>query len=228
MNGATSRRTRPRWIPNLQPTSNDEVVAGGEYEVLPNARVGVSYTYRNLVRTIEDMSDDDGQHLLHRQPRRGHRHSFPKAKRTYHAVTVQLHEELQRPLAGAGQLHLVALRGNYEGLFVNGTGQLDPNINATFDLAQLLLNQDGPLSGDITHTIKVFLAKEFVVTPVFSITARPVLHRQLRATHQLPRRAVHLWPGPGVHPRAREGGRLPWVTSLDARVAFNYRFSKDR
>ena len=41
--------------PNLQPTTNDEVVAGGEYEVFPSARVGVSYTYRNLVRTIEDI-----------------------------------------------------------------------------------------------------------------------------------------------------------------------------
>ena len=126
VSGGNARSTRSRWTPISSRTANDELVAGAEYEVLPNARLGLNYTYRNLVRTMEDMSGDDGEHLLHRQPRRGHRDTFPKAKRTYHAVTVQLHEDLQRPLAGAGQLHLVAAARELRGPVRPGTGQLDP------------------------------------------------------------------------------------------------------
>jgi hypothetical protein len=55
------------------------------------------------------------------------------------------------------------LRGNYDGLYRPETNQLDPNLNSTFDLKSLLLNNDGPLSADITHNIKLYLAKEFVV-----------------------------------------------------------------
>ena len=47
--------------PDLKSTANDEIVAGAEYELLPNARAGVTYTHRNLVRTVEDMSNNDGQ-----------------------------------------------------------------------------------------------------------------------------------------------------------------------
>ncbi|MFY0538883.1 TonB-dependent receptor domain-containing protein [Nannocystis pusilla] len=46
--------------PRLKPQANDEVVAGGEYELLANTRIGVQYTHRRLVRMIEDMSRDEG------------------------------------------------------------------------------------------------------------------------------------------------------------------------
>ena len=96
--------------------------------------------------------------------------------------------------------------------------QLDPNINSTFDLRTLLLNQQGPLSGDITHAIKVYLAKEFVITPTFSAT----LGGSFNANSGTPINAL------GAHPIYGAGqafilergsaGRLPWVTSLDAKV----------
>ena len=74
--------------PDLKSPSNDEIVAGGEYEVFPNARVGISYTYRNLVRTIEDMSNDEANTYFIGNPGEGIADTFPKAKRTYHAVTL--------------------------------------------------------------------------------------------------------------------------------------------
>ena len=74
--------------PDLKSPANDEIVAGAEYEVLPNARAGVTYTYRNLVRTVEDMSNNDGQTYFIGNPGSGIADAFPTAKRTYDAVTV--------------------------------------------------------------------------------------------------------------------------------------------
>src|SRR5690606_34917405 len=45
--------------PNLKPQSSDEIVVGGDYEIFPNGRLGVSYTHRWLNRVIEDMSRDE-------------------------------------------------------------------------------------------------------------------------------------------------------------------------
>src|SRR4029079_3354214 len=74
--------------PNLKSPATREGVAGGEYEVLPNARVGASYTYRNLVRTVEDMSTTGGLTYFLGNPGEGIGSTFPKATRTYNAVTV--------------------------------------------------------------------------------------------------------------------------------------------
>jgi hypothetical protein len=215
--------------PNLQPTANDEIVAGGEYEVFANARVGISYTYRNLVRTIEDMSADNGNTYFVGNPGEGIATSFPKASRTYHAVTFQFTKNFSDLWQAQVSYTWSQLRGNYEGLFVNGTGQLDPNINATFDLAQLLVNQDGPLSGDITHTIKVFAAKEFIITPVLSLSlgltytgaSGPPI------SYTGPSNETGYGPGQVYILQRGQGGRFPWVHSVDVRLALNYRLSKD-
>ncbi len=215
--------------PNLQPTSNDEIVAGGEYEIFPNARAGVSYTYRNLVRTIEDMSADNGNTYFVGNPGEGIATSFPKATRTYHAVTFQFTKNFSDLWQAQVSYTWSQLRGNYEGLFVNGTGQLDPNINATFDLAQLLVNQDGPLSGDITHTIKVFAAKEFIITPVLSLSLGVTYTGASGPpiSYTGPSNETGYGPGQVYILQRGQGGRLPWVHSIDARLALNYRLSKD-
>ncbi len=46
------------------------------------------------------------------------------------------------------------LEGNYDGLFQNSTGQLDPNINSAFDYADFLINAQGPLSAERKHQFK--------------------------------------------------------------------------
>jgi hypothetical protein len=96
----------------------------------------------------------------------------------------------------------------------------------------LLKNQDGPLAADITHSIKAYLAKEFVITPVFSTTVGGAFN----ANSGPPFTALGYFGG-GGYPLYGNGqafivqrgsaGRLPWVTSLDARVNLNYRLSKD-
>jgi len=219
--------------PNLKSPTNDEIVAGAEYEVLPNARAGVTYTHRNLVRTVEDMSNNDGQTYFIGNPGEGIADSFPTAKRTYDAVTVLFTKSFSDLWLAQVSYTWSKLTGNYDGLFnaqglaALGAPQLDPNINSTFDLRTLLLNQDGPLSGDITHNIKVYLAKEFVINPVFSAT----LGGSFNANSGAPINALGGHPiygaGQAFLLQRGSGGRLPWVTSLDARVNLNYRLSKD-
>jgi outer membrane receptor protein involved in Fe transport len=215
--------------PNIQPTSNDEIVAGGELEVMPNARVGLTYTYRNLVRTVEDMSADDGNTYFLGNPGSGIARTFPKAERRYHAVTASFTKTFSDLWMAQVSYTWAQLRGNYDGLFVQDTGQLDPNINATFDLIRLLVNQSGPLSNDVTHTVKVYLAKEFILAPTFSITlggsytgasGTPI-------NYLGPSNDTGYGPNQVFFLERGQGGRLPWVHTIDARVALNYRFTKD-
>src|SRR5439155_26402448 len=53
------------------------------------------------------------------------------------------------------------LEGNYDGVFQNSTGQLDPNINSAFDYADFLINADGRLTNDRRHQLKFDGSYEF-------------------------------------------------------------------
>jgi hypothetical protein len=46
--------------PNLKAQYLDEMILGGEYEILPNFKLGAAYIRRDLGRIIEDMSNDGG------------------------------------------------------------------------------------------------------------------------------------------------------------------------
>ena len=218
--------------PNLKSPSNDEIVVGGEYEVIPNGRLGVNYTYRNLVNWVEDMSLTNGQNYFIGNPGSGIATPFPKAQRTYNAVTVNFTKSFADLWLAQASYTWSKLEGNLDGLFRPQDGQLDPNINSTFDLIALLTNQYGPLSGDITNNIKLFLAREFPVIPVFSITVGAAFN----ANSGPPINALGGFGGGGfplygdsqafIVTRG-SAGRLPWVTSFDARINFNYRISKD-
>ena len=214
--------------PNIKSPSNEELVAGAEYEIIPNARLSASYTHRNLKRTVEDMSNTDGQTYFIGNPGEGIADSFPKAKRTYDAVTVALNKTFSDLWLAQVSYTWSRLTGNYDGLWSpNYQQQLDPNITANFDLKTLLLNGDGVLSADITHFIKVYLAKEFVITPTFSVS----VGGSFNANSGTPVDALgaHILYGDGLAYILARGsaGRLPWVTSLDGKVNFNYRFTKD-
>ena len=218
--------------PNLKSPSNDEIVVGGEYEIIPNGRLGVNYTYRNLVNWVEDMSLTNGQNYFIGNPGSGIATPFPKAERTYNAVTVNFTKSFADLWLAQASYTWSKLTGNLDGLFRPQDGQLDPNINSTFDLIALLANQNGPLSADITHNIKIFLAREFPIVPVFSITVGAAFN----ANSGIPINALGGFGGGGFPPYGDSqafivtrgsAGRLPWVTSFDARVNFNYRISKD-
>jgi hypothetical protein len=179
------------------------------------------------------MSNNDGQNFFIGNPGEGIADAFPRATRKYHAVTVLFTKSFSDLWLAQASYSWAQLRGNYEGLFNTnyssalGAPQLDPHINATFDLRSQVANQTGPLPSDITHNIKLYLAKEFPVTPVLSTT----LGGSFTANSGPPINALGAHPlyGPGQVFILESGGagRLPWVTSLDAKIGLNYRLGKD-
>ena len=213
--------------PNLQPQSSDEIVAGGEYELISDGRVGVNYTHRYMNNVIEDMSRDEANTYFIGNPGSGLAADFPKATRDYDAFTVYFNKAFSDLWLAQVSYTYSSLRGNYAGLFRPETQQLDPNINSDFDLISLLPNRTGPLPGDRSHVIKVFGAKQFVING--SISFNIGLTYKGRSGNPISYLGSHVLYGADevfVLPRG-SGGRTPWVHTVDARAGFNYKFTKD-
>src|SRR5262249_9936555 len=111
------------------------------------------------------------------------------------------------------------------GLVRAQTGQLDPNITSDFDIASLEVNRQGPLTADIRHTIKAYLAKEFVIAPSFSVvvgasyvgsSGRPIDF--LGANSFYGNGQVFIFP-------RGTNGRLGWVHTIDLNGAMTFRFT---
>jgi hypothetical protein len=212
--------------PDLIPQSTDEILVGGEYEVISDGRLGVSYTHRLLNRVVEDMSLDEANTYFLGNPGYGMAAIFPKAVRDYDAVTAYFNKSFSDGWMAQVSYTWSYLRGNYNGLFRPETGQLDPNINSDFDLVSLLRNRTGPLDADRTHFIKAYAAKEFVVGGSLSflvgLTYEGLSGRPLNYF------ASHGIYGPNeafVLPRG-SGGRTPWRHTINAKVGVSYRITK--
>jgi hypothetical protein len=213
--------------PDIKPQSTDEIVIGGEYELIANSRVGLSYTRRSLNVVIEDMSRDDGQTYFIGNPGYGFAKDFVKPHRTYDGVTFFFQRTFADLWLAQVSYTWSRLYGNYEGLFRTDTGQLDPNINSDFDLVSLLPNRTGLLPADRTHQIKAFGAREFVLRPGLSLN----LGMSYRGSSGTPFSylGAHVDYGAGqayILPRG-SAGRLPWVNRIDSRLAVNYVVAKD-
>ncbi|WP_044191869.1 TonB-dependent receptor [Hyalangium minutum] len=213
--------------PAIKPQSTDEFTVGGEYEVIANARVGLSYTRRTLNIAIEDMSRDDGATYFIGNPGYGFAKDFVKPKRNYDGMTLFFQKNFSNLWLAQVSYTWSRLYGNYEGLFRSDTGQLDPNINSDFDLVSLLPNRSGLLPADRTHQLKAFGAREFVLRPGLSLN----LGLSYRGSSGTPLSylGAHVDYGAGqayILPRGT-AGRLPWVNRFDSRLAVNYQLAKD-
>ena len=154
--------------PGIKAMYTEEMLAGFEYEVLPNLAIGVKYTDRSLENVIEDISVDGGQHYFITNP--GGTVSvepvtntplatpvvFPQAVRDYTAYELTINKRF----TNNWQLYASYVRskneGNYGGLFRQDNGQLDPNITSLFDLPDLLIGAFGRLPNDRPNQVKVY------------------------------------------------------------------------
>jgi outer membrane receptor protein involved in Fe transport len=213
--------------PAISPQSSDEIVVGGEYEVLANTRVGANFTHRDMNAVIEDMSRDDGNTYFLGNPGSGFAKEFPKPERNYDAVTVYLNRTFADGWLAQANYTWSRLYGNYPGLFRPETAQLDPNILSDFDLVELLENRTGLLPFDRTHQIKVFGAKEFNLTSELSASLG-VSYRGASGTpiNYYGAHAAYGTDESFVLPRGA-GGRTPWTNTIDSNLGVNYRVSKD-
>jgi outer membrane receptor protein involved in Fe transport len=230
--------------PDLSPQSSDEYVVGGEYEVFQDARLTVSYTHREMHRAVEDMSRDEANTYFIGNPGYGIASDFPKAVRNYDAMTIAFTKAYGDTWLLTASYVLSRLYGNYSGLFVPETGQLDPNITADFDLKSLLPNQLGPLPGDHTHQFKIFAAKDWLLPAAQDILTG--LTFRARSGQPLNALGAHPIYGPSnvyIVPRG-EGGMLtttnpsspnygevtsqrgPWNNSIDLRLGYSVKLAK--
>ena len=117
------RRRGPANVidPNIRPQSSDEIVVGGEYEILRDTRLGLSYTKRWMNYVIEDMSRDEAQTYFLGNPGERHRQRFPQGRSaTYDAGTLYFTKVFADDWLAQASYTLSYLRGNYCGPFPPG------------------------------------------------------------------------------------------------------------
>lgn len=147
----------------LKAQYQDEFVLGGEYQFAGQWSAGVRFVDRELKRVIEDFgtfTDPSDPSALTGyvigNPGEGNFGSlYAKPKRYYRAMELTL----QRAKADNWQLYssfvYAKAEGNYEGLYISGYDQLDPNITALYDIPSFLANADGKLRADKPYQFKV-------------------------------------------------------------------------
>jgi hypothetical protein len=77
-----------------------------------------------------------------------------KPRRDFRGAQFQLRQATQRS-SWFGSYLYSKLRGNYDGLANDVTGQLDPNFLTVFDFTNLMVNRDGYLNQDRRHQVKI-------------------------------------------------------------------------
>ncbi|WP_306818066.1 TonB-dependent receptor [Archangium lipolyticum] len=212
--------------PDLKPQSSDEIVLGGEYEVLPRASVGATYTRRYMNEVIEDMSVNERTNFFIGNPGRGIASQFDKAVRDYDAVSVYFNKAFSDQWLAQASYTWSYLRGNYSGLYRPDANQLAPNVTSDFDLISFMENRTGTLPLDRTHAIKVYGSREFQLSPTASLD----LGLSYRSTSGAPLNVLGSNPAYGtggtfILPRG-SGGRLPWVHNVDAHLGLHYKFAR--
>jgi hypothetical protein len=212
--------------PDISAQSSDEFVLGGEYEIFPDARLGLTLTHRYMNRAIEDMSRDEANTYFIGNPGFGIASDFPKAVRDYDAVTLFFQKTFSNTWLAQASYTASTLRGNYAGLFRPETSQLDPNINTDFDLRSLLANRTGPLPADRTHQIKLYGAKDFPLPRDMDV----LLGLTFRTQSGSPTNLLGAHPLYGsdevyILPRGA-GDRGDWIHNLDVRLGYSVRLSK--
>lgn len=149
--------------PDTESQHIEELVIGGEYEVIPNLAVGVKYIARDLQNVMEDALSADGHYFIG-NPGRGlmtgtydigyafgynstlHQLGIPS--REFEGVELTVTKRPTRNFQFLASLLWSELQGDYDGLFQASTGQLDPNLNSAFDYFDFSVNNQGYLSND--------------------------------------------------------------------------------
>jgi hypothetical protein len=148
--------------------------------------------------------------------------------RNYDALTIYLTKVFSDEWLAQLSYTASYLRGNYAGLFRPETAQLDPNINSDFDLRSLLANRTGPLPGDRTHQIKLYGAKDWVLTPEHHITSGVSLKgRSGTPTSYLGSHPLYGLDEAFILPRGA-GERTPWEFGADLQLGYRFNIDKDK
>jgi hypothetical protein len=164
--------------PNIKGQSIDEWIVGYEANLVPNWTFGISGVFRELNTVLEDggaviegglayIVGNGGEGFLSEAPDLHYTGAFPvpPPKREYTAVQLTANRRFRDNWTLYASYVWSELEGNYDGTYQRSTGQLDPNINSSYDYVDFMYvvdaanpfttALDGPLSNDREHNIKV-------------------------------------------------------------------------
>jgi len=208
--------------PDIKSQSTNEISGGGEYEIIPNGRISLTYIHRWMGYVIEDMSRDGGTTYFVGNPGSGIATDFPTPKRTYDAGILSFTKTFTDQWLAQASYTLSYLRGNWDGLFRPSTFQLDPGTNADFDIPAIIVNRNGPLSADRRHEIKLFLARDIELAPEHHLDlGLSFVSRSGGPTSYLGRHLVYGTDEVFILPSG-SGERLPFVHRVDLHVGYTF------
>ena len=215
----------------LESPMTEEYLIGYQQQVTPDFTVGGQIVYRNLIRTIEDISADGANTYIVANPDKwsniwvpglsGGWYHFPKPTRRYSALQLTAQKRLSHNWEFYASYVLSRLEGNYEGASSNDTttGQNDPNLNATYDIPELLVNGQGILPLDRTHQVKAYGSYHFPNIPLV-LSANFTLNSGTPISKQV----WYSWYGGSagfLTPRGSDG-RTPTTWTLDVGAQYNF------
>jgi outer membrane receptor protein involved in Fe transport len=154
---------------NLKAQYQDEYIVGGEYQFGVVWSAGVRLVNRELKRVIEDFgtfADASDPSLLTGyiigNPGEGSLGApYAKPKRYYRAAEFTVQRAFRNNWQMFASYTYAQARGNYEGLFMSGYEQLDPNITALYDIPSFGKNAEGKLRADRPVNLKVHSSYRF-------------------------------------------------------------------
>ena len=155
--------------PALKGQYIEELIIGGEMEVMDNVAVGLKYINRELNSVIEDALSSEGDYFIGNPGQNllagtydigysfGYNetfHELDEPVREYEGVELTVRKSLSNNFQFLASALWSELEGSYDGTFQASTGQLDPNLNSAFDYYDFSVNNYGLLSGDRTWQLK--------------------------------------------------------------------------
>jgi outer membrane receptor protein involved in Fe transport len=154
---------------NLKTQYQDEFIIGAEMQVKNVWRAGARYVHRNLARIIEDIGTftdptdplaltgyvigNPGEGFFGRP--------YDGPARTYDALELTLTRALRNNWQLFSSIVFAKAEGNHEGLYMSGYDQLDPNINALYDIPSFINNGTGKMRADKPFQFKMHGAYTF-------------------------------------------------------------------
>lgn len=170
--------------PDIRNQYIQEIIVGGEREILTDISLGVKGVFRQYKRVVEDFlcrddgtycignpgesqwTDEDGTFDFTQGFTLDYSQQFPvpKPKREYMGLQIDLQKHFSKNWSGLASYVLSSLEGNYDGEYAPFTNVgADPNISAAYDYYDFFtdgrnLNQitnTGKLSNDRTHQFKL-------------------------------------------------------------------------
>ena len=171
---------------DLEPMAQDEFILGYE-RIVSDYIVGITFTWRDLVQGIEDISigqaigeyrgfnyvlanpgrdvrtfhDLDGDGSLDELRLSAEELGLPSMKRRYKAVTLDLQRRWDGVFYARASYTWSHSYGNYEGTVRSDTGEDLAGATTQFDFAGLLDGADGDLPNDRRHQLKMWGGWEF-------------------------------------------------------------------